>query len=306
MRGWLERAGSGGVWRGPGGLRAGWRALFFVLLNVALVFACVFLTPRAWLLSLLAKGQLTPGFMAYNEIVLLLPALAATATMAWLEGRAFLSCGLGGARPLARFVNGALWGLALLTAIILLLVVTGHARLAWGGLSPAGIVFYALAWAGASLLTGLAEEVALRGYLLQTFNRGLGFWPALSITSLLFGALHVTNTGEGSIGIAAAVLGGAIMALGVRGTGSLWWSIGLHSAWDYAENFLAGSQDSGQTCIGTLLRTTPLGTEILSGGRTGPEGSLFTLLLLAAAFALAWRFFPVLPLIPDHIRKTTV
>jgi uncharacterized protein len=277
-----------------------------VLLNVGLVFAGVFFTPRNWLLALLAKGQLSPGFMAYNEILLLLPALAATAIMAWLEGRAFLSCGLCGERPIARLVSGAFWGLALLTGIILLLVVTGHASLVWGGLSPAGIAFYALAWAAASLLTGLAEEVALRGYLLQTFSHGLGFWPALSITSLLFGALHITNTGEGNIGIASAVMGGAIMALGVRGTGSLWWSIGLHSAWDYAENFLAGSPDSGQICLGTLLHTTPLGAGFLSGGRTGPEGSLLTLLLLAAAFALAWRLLPVLPLIPDQFRKTTV
>jgi membrane protease YdiL (CAAX protease family) len=276
-------------WRGPDGVRAGWCVLAFILLTVVLVFAVVFLTPRAWLLAMMAKGQITPSFMAYNEMALLLPVLAATALMTWFEGRSFLSCGLSGARPLARLVNGAVWGLILLCVIMLVLVATGHAALAWAGLTGGGVAHYALAWAAASLLTGLAEELALRGYLLQSFTRGLGFWPAVVITSLLFGALHISNHGEGLIGIASAALGGAIMALGVRGTGSLWWSIGLHSSWDYAENFIFGTPDSGQICAGALLRTTPSGPAFLSGGATGPEGSLFALALLVAGFLLACR-----------------
>jgi len=290
MQGWLERAGSG-WWRGPGGVRAGWRVGAFVLLCVALVFAWVFLTPREFLRALVSNGRLGPGFIAFNEVALLLPVAAATAVMTWAEGRSFVSCGLGGARPVGRFVSGVVWGLALIAALILLLAVTGHATLVWGRLRAGGVAGYALAWAAASLLTGLAEELALRGYLLQTLNRGLGFWPALVITSLAFGALHISNTGEGVIGIVSAGMGGAIMALGVRGTGTLWWSIGLHSAWDYTENFLAGSPDSGQICTGTLLRLTPHGVAWLSGGATGPEGSLFAPALLAASLAVAWRVF---------------
>jgi len=282
MRGW---------WRGPDGVRAGWCVLAFVLLNVLLVFVCVYLTPRAWLLSMVTKGQITPGFMAYNELALLVPAVVATAIMTRFEGRKFLYCGLGGDRALVRLANGAFWGLLLLAAIMLVLVATGHAALASGRLGGRGVVGYALAWAFASLLTGLAEELALRGYLLQTITRGLGFWPALVITSLVFGALHISNHGEGAIGVASAALGGAIMALGVRGTGSLWWSIGLHSAWDYAENFIFGTPDSGQICAGALLHTTPLGLGVLSGGATGPEGSLFSFSLLAVSFFLAWRVF---------------
>ena len=290
MSGWLERAGSG-VWRGPGGVRAGWRVGAFVLLVVALVFVWVFLTPRGFLRALAGSGQLGPGFIVFNELAVLLPVAAATAVMVWLEGRSFISCGLGGARVLARLSGGVVCGLALITVLVLVLAGTGHAALVWGGLGAGGVVWYALAWAAASLLTGLAEELALRGYLLQTLTRGLGFWPALVITSLAFGALHISNSGEGGIGIAAAAMGGAIMALGVRGTGSLWWSIGLHSAWDYAENFLAGTPDSGQICAGTLLRLTPHGPAWLSGGATGPEGSLFALALLAAGLVLAWYVF---------------
>ncbi len=284
--GWLAQA-----WTGVGGVRAGWRVGAFLVLVVVLVFAWVFVTPRGFVLGLMSDGRLGPGFIVFNELAVLVPVAAATAVMTWAEGRSFFSCGLGGARPLRRLLGGAGWGLALIGGLILLLVATGHASLVWGGLGAQSVVWYALAWGAASLLTGLAEELALRGYLLQTLERGLGFWPALVITSVMFGALHMSNTGEGVIGIVAAGMGGAIMALGVRGTGALWWSIGLHSAWDYTENFLAGTPDSGQICVGTLLRLTPHGVSWLSGGATGPEGSIFALALLAAALALAVRAF---------------
>ena len=289
-RGWLERAGAG-WWRGPGGVRAGWRAGLFVLLNIMFVFAAAYLTPRGLLRALAGGGLLGPGFVTFNEFLLLLPALAATAIMTWLEGRPFVSCGLGGAKPVARLLGGSVAGLVLLGAILLLLAASGHARLAWGGLGFGAVCGFALAWAGASLLTGLAEEIALRGYLLQILTRGFGFWPALVLTSLLFGVLHTGNSGEGFLGIVNVTLCGALLALGVRGTGSLWWSIGLHGAWDYAENFLAGTPDSGQICAGALLRTTPHGAAWLSGGATGPEGSLLTLAVLVPALVLAWRGF---------------
>lgn len=288
---WLDQTGSPNWWRGPDGVRSGWRAAIFVSLNVVLVFLCAFLTPRGLLLLLAPHGQITPGFVAVNESLLLLPACAATLVMTRLEGRSFISCGLGGDKKLVRLLRGIAAGLALLTVITWLVYATGHARIIWGGLGVGSAVSFAITWAAASLLTGLAEELALRGYLLQSLTRGLGFWPAFALTTLLFGALHISNSGESVIGIISVIMGGALLALGVRGTGSLWWSIGLHGAWDYFENYLSGSPDSGQICAGTLLRTTPLGSSYLSGAATGPEGSLFALAVLAAGLALAWLVF---------------
>lgn len=286
----MSRAGAN-WWRGPGGVRAGWRAAAFVLLNVVFVFALAFLTPRSWGGALMRDGRVTPGFITLNELLLLVPVCGASAIMLWLEGRPFISCGLGGERRVARLMWGFGAGLALISAIALLVFATGHARIAWGGLGPGAALLFGLAWAVASLLTGLAEELALRGYLLSTLWRGCGFWPALIITTIIFAGLHISNTGESVIGIIAVAFGGAILALGVRGTGSLWWSIGLHGAWDYAENFLWGVPDSGQICAGTLLRTTPHGPAWLSGGATGPEGSVLALGGLAVALALSWSAF---------------
>jgi membrane protease YdiL (CAAX protease family) len=272
-----------------------WRVLLFVLLVAVFFAACARLMPRTLVRALVAEGQMGPGFIVVNELLVLVPVMAATSVMTWLEAGPFISCGLGGERRLVRLVQGAGCGLLIMGLLVLLLAAAGHGSLAWGGLRAGGVISFGLAWAAASLLIGFNEELALRGYLLQALWRGIGFWPALVITSLVFGTLHISNQGEGAIGVATAVLGGAIMALGVRGTGALWWSIGLHGAWDYVENFLAGTPDSGETCLGTLLRFTPHGPEILSGGATGPEGSIFALVLLVPALALSWRAFARAP-----------
>jgi uncharacterized protein len=60
-------------------------------------------------------------------------------------------------------------------------------------------------------------------------------------------------------------------------TGSLWWAIGFHTAWDWAQSFLYGVADSGIMVRQHLLATHPLGKPLLSGGATGPEGSIFIL-----------------------------
>jgi membrane protease YdiL (CAAX protease family) len=63
-------------------------------------------------------------------------------------------------------------------------------------------------------------------------------------------------------------------------TGSLWWGIGFHATWDWAQSYLFGVADSGNISVGRLFITHPQGKTILSGGADGPEGSLFASLAL--------------------------
>jgi hypothetical protein len=57
-------------------------------------------------------------------------------------------------------------------------------------------------------------------------------------------------------------------------TGSLWWGIGWHMAWDWGQSFLYGVPDSGGLMQGRLFATHALGNPRLSGGSDGPEGSI--------------------------------
>jgi hypothetical protein len=120
-----------------------------------------------------------------------------------------------------------------------------------------------------------------------------GFWQAAWVTSTFFGFIHISNSGENWFGIFAAALVGFVFCVSVRLTGSAWWAIGFHAAWDWAETYFYGTADSGMVASGHFLTTNPAGNALWSGGTDGPEGSLLILptilLLLVAILAVYGR-----------------
>ena len=120
---------------------------------------------------------------------------------------------------------------------------------------------------------------------------GSNFWQAAWVTSTAFGYFHTGNAGENWIGIFAAALIGFVFCVSVRVTGSAWWAIGCHAAWDWGETFFYGTADSGLMTRGHFLSSTLAGNPVWSGGADGPEGSLLAVvivLLLLAAMLVAY------------------
>jgi len=106
---------------------------------------------------------------------------------------------------------------------------------------------------------------------------GAAFWQAAWVTSTLFGFIHTGNGGENPVGVFAAAAIGFVFCVSVRLTGSAWWAIGCHTAWDWAETYFYGTADSGLPAQGHYLTSTPAGNPLWSGGTDGPEGSLLVL-----------------------------
>jgi uncharacterized protein len=131
-------------------------------------------------------------------------------------------------------------------------------------------------------MVGLSEELLTRGYLQTTLARGVGFWPAAVVLSLLFGAGHAGNGGEAIIGLVSAGTIGLVFCYSLWRSGSLWWAIGFHTSWDWAQSYFYGTPDSGTLVHGHLLVSHPLGASWLSGGPVGPEGSIFVFVVIAA------------------------
>jgi hypothetical protein len=118
-----------------------------------------------------------------------------------------------------------------------------------------------------------------------------GFWQASWLTSTFFGYIHTFNKGETWIGIFSAAAIGLVFCVSVRLTGSAWWAIGFHAAWDWAQTFFYGTADSGIQPRGHFLTTSPAGAVLWSGGSDGPEGSLLvipTVLLVLVALIFVY------------------
>jgi hypothetical protein len=178
--------------------------------------------------------------------------------------------------------------------LIGILVRTGHLVITGVLLGPLQGLRYGVEWAVVFIGAAFFEEFFFRGYLQFTlarclagavkwiapstrYARPIGFWLAAALISFGFGLSHRSNLGESPIGILSVGLAGLMFTLCLWRTGSLWWAIGLHAAWDWAQSFLYGVADSGGISKGHLLATHPVGSPLMSGGLTGPEGSLFVL-----------------------------
>ncbi|MDH4439008.1 MAG: CPBP family intramembrane metalloprotease [Rhizobium sp.] len=103
-----------------------------------------------------------------------------------------------------------------------------------------------------TIFVGLSEETMFRGIIFQALRTRVKLWPAMVLTSMLFGSVHILNvltTGEllsALLQAFTAMLSGfAFMAILVR-TGSIWPAIVYHALWDFGTFAIsASSQASG-------------------------------------------------------------
>ncbi|MFZ0038714.1 MAG: CPBP family intramembrane glutamic endopeptidase [Candidatus Acidiferrales bacterium] len=190
-----------------------------------------------------------------------------------------------------RFWEGLIWGFAMLSAILVIIRASGDFQIDSVALRGAAAWRYALEWGLVFYCVAIHEEFAFRGYLLVTFVRRLKFWRAAILSSAIFAAAHLGNPGENFLGILQVFLTGMIFCLTIRRTGTLWFAIGFHAAWDWAETFFYGTPDSGLVGVGRLLNTSVHGPSWLTGGSAGPEGSVIAfVVLLLCALLVHFRF----------------
>jgi membrane protease YdiL (CAAX protease family) len=192
----------------------------------------------------------------------------------------------------ARFWEGCVWGFTMLSAVLLVIRLTGHFQIDSVALSGAAIFKYAAGWAMVFYAVAISEEFIFRGYLLFVYTRGMKFWYAALILSILFGVAHLGNPNENVFGILQVVVVGMIFCLTIRRTGTLWLAVGFHATWDWAQTFFYGTPDSGLLGAGRLLNSSSVGPKWLTGGSAGPEGSLIAFVVLLLFALLIHLRFP--------------
>jgi membrane protease YdiL (CAAX protease family) len=283
---------------GQDGLRPIWGILTFYALFQALrsiaypVAAGMFPIPKA------STGDVTLRAAFVYEGAALVCVFVATRLLSRFEQRPASAYGFSPRHRLRNLCAGLVSGVALLSLLVAILRGAGllvfDARLLFGR----SVLHYAILWFAGFLLVALLEESLSRGYLQFTLTRGLagiyrwlfgpshaealGFWTAAAVLSFFFGYGHRANPGESPLGLLSAGVAGFLFCFSLWRTGSLWWAIGFHASWDWAQSFLYGVADSGITAQGRLYATHAVGRPYLSGGLTGPEGSLLLLPVMLA------------------------
>jgi membrane protease YdiL (CAAX protease family) len=269
----------------------------FVLLRLFLylLVAEAFTYELFWLSGLFTQGHpaSTSSLLMTSECLRFAAVFAAVWAMSRLERRNFGDYGLPLRAALGKcFWQGAVFGLFEISAVLATLAALGYYHFGSVEIRGAALYQWLSFWLAFFAVVGLFEEFAFRGYAQFALTNGIGFWPASVITSLTFGAVHLTNPGETWVGIAGVVLTGLFWCFTLRRTGSLWFAVGMHAAFDFGETFLYSVPDSGMIFPGHLSSATLAGPSWLVGGTAGPEASILDFLVLLVFFYLFDRLFP--------------
>jgi uncharacterized protein len=273
------------------GLRPGWGLALYVVMFV------VVLGIGNWLAESLELGKLWSQIL--EEALLLAAAMVPALAMARIEKRPFGAYGL----PLIRGVwkllwTGTAWGFLGIT--VLLGILHGLHAFDFGHILLHGtrLIRFAVFWGVLFVMVGFFEEFLMRGYMQFTLARQVGFWRAAVLLSAVFGAVHLANKGEAWTGALGAGFIGLFLCLTLRRTGSLWFAVGFHAAWDWGESFFYSVPDSGQVSPGHLLSSSFHGPRWITGGTVGPEGSVVCFVVVAVIWVVFERLHPQATSIP--------
>jgi hypothetical protein len=135
-----------------------------------------------------------------------------------------------------------------------------------------------------AVTSGSFEEILFRGILLRHLEAMLGTWAALGITSVLFGAAHLTNPGATWFAaFAIAMEAGILLGAAYLVTRRLWLAAGIHAAWNFTQGWIFSVPVSGGEAPLGLLITRRVGPDWLTGGDFGLEASVIAMVVATAA-----------------------
>jgi membrane protease YdiL (CAAX protease family) len=155
-----------------------------------------------------------------------------------------------------------------------------------------------------SLAVGLTEELAFRGYIFQTLGERMPVWAAGLLMSVLFAVLHF-SLGGFNVAFVVSVIVVSLMFLALRfATGSLWFPIGFHGAWDWTQTYFVGLATTGtQGYDPALIQVRQTGPSFWVGYQQATESGLLFILIALGLLVLALVYVSVFGKSPPWTKR---
>ena len=90
-----------------------------------------------------------------------------------------------------------------------------------------------------------AEELWCRGFMYERLHERYPLWFAIAVNGVLFGLLHIFNPGVSVIPIVGIIITGISYSLLRWYSGNIWIAMGIHTGWNFTQNYLFGLPNSG-------------------------------------------------------------
>lgn len=137
------------------------------------------------------------------------------------------------------------------------------------------------------IIQPLTEEIVMRSVFQTYIHRYFGAQAGLTVSALIFGAMHAGNDSFSWIAGLEIVLGGYLMGQLFLRTQSIWGPFAMHASWNFLQSTVLGFAVSGMGTY-SVLQLDISGPNWLTGGNFGLEGSLFSLILLVIVIVYFW------------------
>lgn len=174
------------------------------------------------------------------------------------------------AKGLAKnLIIGASIGFVLQSLTILVMYLNGNYSVV--NINPISFILIPFAL---MFTVAIIEEILVRGIIFRIVEEKLGTYISLTISSILFGVLHLANPHGTLISGICITAAGFLMGAAFIYSRSLWMPIALHFAWNFTQSGIFGAITSGNEKTNSLLEAKIQGPEFITGGAFGPEGSI--------------------------------
>jgi membrane protease YdiL (CAAX protease family) len=128
------------------------------------------------------------------------------------------------------------------------------------------------------------EELFFRGWLQPILATEWGLLVGLGVSSVLFALAHWVTQDVGALAVFNIGLAGLMFGLMALRTGGLATPFAAHATWNWLEQSGLGlAPNPGVDGLGALIDLDLVGSNVLSGGTDGLNGSLLVTCVLALA-----------------------
>ena len=216
--------------------------------------------------------------------------------LCFFEIRPFSSVGLTSRNIASKLLGGAALGVAIVAICFALMSLPREVTMELevnnnfpGVAALVSLILVGIGWT----VQASAEEILLRGWLLQTATLRFGIVVGIGVSSVAFMLIHFMGGTNSFLSAINLILGGTFYALFALYQGSIWGVCAIHAAMNFSEQHLFGFGTNGNIPGGTIFEMEASGPDLLTGGavRTGAAASLtYTLVLVVGVTVLLLLF----------------
>lgn len=184
---------------------------------------------------------------------------------------------------------GLLLGAVTITVVAVILSFMGQVKLV-NPLSKPNISYQLILGLIAFIAVGFGEEIFGRAYCMTVLKQTRNKYAVIAISSAIFAAMHLANSGISFLALINLFLVGAIFGYMFMKSGNVWMPIGFHITWNYFQGYILGFEVSGNEVVG-LYKLQNVGNNFINGGAFGPEGGIVVTVILIITLFIVGAYY---------------